>query len=58
MGTMETTWNTTAERIRIQNPNYIMQGLIALHNFGLANGITYNFDKVIDTSNLSMSFAD
>lgn len=50
MGTMETTWNTTAERIRIQNPNYIMQGLSALHNFGLASGVTYHFDKVIDTS--------
>ena len=50
MGTMETTWNTTAERIRIQNANYIMQGLSALHNFGLASGITYQFDKVIDTS--------
>lgn len=50
MGTMETTWSTTAERIRIQNPNYIMQGLSALHNFGLASGVTYQFDKVIDMS--------
>lgn len=50
MGTMVDTWNTSAERIRIQNPNYIMQGLLALHNFGLASGVTYEFDKVIDTS--------
>ena len=50
MGLMKDTWNTTAERIRVQNPNYIMQGLIALHKFGLDNGITYNFDKFIDTS--------
>lgn len=56
MGIMKDTWNTTAERIRIQNPNYIMQGLIALHNFGLANGITYNFDKVIDTSHIEYRY--
>ena len=56
MGTMQDTWNTTAERIRIQNPNYIMLGLIALHNFGLANGITYNFDKVIDTSHIEYRY--
>ena len=56
MGTMETTWNTTAERIRIQNPNYIMQGLSALHNFGLASGITYQFDKDIDTSHIEYRY--
>lgn len=56
MGTMETTWNTTAERIRIQNPNYIMQGLSALHNFGLASGVTYQFDKVIDTSHIEYRY--
>lgn len=56
MGTMVDTWNTTAERIRVQNPNYIMQGLIALHNFGLANGITYDFDKVIDTSHIEYRY--
>ena len=50
MGTMQDTWNTTAERIRIQNPNYIMQGLSALHNFGLANGISFRFNSIIDTS--------
>ena len=50
MGTMRDTWNTTAERIRIQNPNYIMQGLSALHNFGLANGISFRFNSIIDTS--------
>lgn len=50
MGTMKDTWNTTAERIRIQNPNYIMQGLSALHNFGLANGISFRFNSIIDTS--------
>lgn len=55
-GTMETTWNTTAERIRIQNPNYILQGLSALHNFGLANGVTYQFDKVIDTSHIEYRY--
>ena len=33
-----------------------MQGLIALHNFGLANGITYNFDKVIDTSHIEYRY--
>lgn len=51
MGIMKDTWNTTAERIRIQNPNYIMKGLIALHNFGLANGVS-NFEKIIDTSHI------
>lgn len=56
MGTMNDTWNTTAERIRIQNPNYIMQGLSALHNFGLANGVTYNFEKVIDTSHIEYRY--
>lgn len=56
MGTMQDTWNTTAERIRIQNPNYIMQGLLALHNFGLANGITYQFNKVIDTSHIEYRY--
>lgn len=50
MGTMQDTWNTTAARIRIQNPNYIMQGLSALHNFGLANGISFRFNSIIDTS--------
>lgn len=50
METMEDTWNTTAKRIRIQNPNYIMQGLSALHNFGLANGISFRFNSIIDTS--------
>lgn len=50
MGTMRDTWNTTAERIRIQNPNYIMQGLSALHNFGLANGLSFRFNSIIDTS--------
>lgn len=50
MGTMKDTWNTTAVRIRIQNPNYIMQGLSALHNFGLANGISFRFHSIIDTS--------
>lgn len=50
MGTMQDTWNTTAERIRIQNPNYIMQGLSALHNFGSANGISFRFNSIIDTS--------
>lgn len=50
MGTMKDTWNTTAERIRIQNPNYIIQGLSALHNFGLANGISFRFNSIIDTS--------
>ena len=50
MGTMQDTWNTTAERIRIQNPNYIMQGLSALHNFGLANGLSFRFNSIIDTS--------
>lgn len=50
MGTMQDTWNTTAARIRIQNPNYIMQGLSALHNFGLANGISFRFNNIIDTS--------
>lgn len=50
MGTMLDTWNTTAERIRIQNPNYIMQGFSALHNFGLANGISFRFSSIIDTS--------
>lgn len=50
MGTMQDTWNTTAERIRIQNPNYIMQGLSALHNFGLANGLSFKFNSIIDTS--------
>lgn len=56
MGIMKDTWNTTAERIRIQNPNYIMQGLIALHNFGLANGITHDFNKVIDTSHIEYRY--
>ena len=56
MGTMNDTWNTTAERIRIQNPNYIMQGLSALHNFALANGITYDFEKVIDTSHIEYRY--
>lgn len=50
MGTMQDTWNTTAKRIRIQNPNYIMQGLSALHNFGLANGLSFRFNSIIDTS--------
>lgn len=50
MGTMRDTWNTTAERIRIQNPNYIMQGLSALHNFGLVNGLSFRFNSIIDTS--------
>lgn len=50
MGTMQDTWNTTAERIRIQNPNYIMQGLSALHNFGLVNGLSFRFNSIIDTS--------
>lgn len=50
MGTMQDSWNTTAERIRIQNPNYIMQGLSALHNFALANGISFRFNSIIDTS--------
>ena len=50
MGTMQDTWNTTAERIRIQNPNYIMQGISALHNFGLANGLSFRFNSIIDTS--------
>ena len=56
MGTMVDTWNTTAERKRIQNPNYIMQGLSALHDFGLANGLTYQFDKVIDTSHIEYRY--
>lgn len=50
MGTMQDTWNTAAERIRIQNPNYIIQGLSALHNFGLDNGISFRFNSIIDTS--------
>lgn len=50
MGTMQDTWNTTAERVRIQNPNYIMQGLSALHNFGLVNGLSFRFNNIIDTS--------
>lgn len=56
MGTMQDTWNTTAERIRIQNPNYIMQGLSALHNFGLANGITFRFNSIIDTSYINYRY--
>lgn len=56
MGTMKDTWDTTAERIRIQNPNYIMQGLSALHNFGLASGVTYDFEKVIDTSHIEYRY--
>ena len=47
---MQDTWNTTAERVRIQNPNYIMQGLSALHNFGLVNGLSFRFNNIIDTS--------
>lgn len=56
MGTMQDTWNTTAERIRIQNPNYIMQGLSALHNFGLANGISFRFNSIIDTSYINYRY--
>ncbi len=56
MGTMKDTWNTTAERIRIQNPNYIMQGLSALHNFGLANGISFRFNSIIDTSYINYRY--
>lgn len=56
MGTMQDTWNTTAERIRIQNPNYIMQGLSALHNFGLVNGISFRFNSIIDTSYINYRY--
>ena len=50
MATLKNTWNTTAPRKSIQNQNYIMDGLIALHQFGADNGITSNYDSNINTN--------
>ena len=50
MATLKNTWNTTAPRKSIQNQNYIMDGLIALHQFGANNGITSNYDSNINTN--------
>lgn len=50
MATLKDTWNTSAPAKKIQNPNYIMDGLSALHDFGKVNGVTINYDNVINTN--------
>lgn len=50
MATLKDTWNTSAPAKKIQNPNYIMDGLNALHDFGAVNGITINYDNVLNTN--------
>lgn len=50
MATLKDTWNTSAPAKKIQNPNYIMDGLSALHDFGAVNGITMNYDNLINTN--------